>query len=207
MLWALQNPPAVTANNMNVYGTAFSTRGNSVQIQSSEPRRRRRGGGSRQFESGPCYLRQHIIAVCCLFHGLHEMNQCHQSHPGKPGNHSTNEQLCAPRSCWSLMSAQAVIAGFLCVYKGSHRRKIFPRLGNSRLSHVNCLTSNRSFAHSAAFPQTQHSQALSPHPISPVIHSRSLALLIYCQSLLRQRTVKSERQTQKVKPHRSRSLH
>lgn len=129
---------------------AFSTRGNSGQIQRIELRRR--GDGSCQFKSGPCYLQQRIIAVCCLFHGLHEINRCHQSRIGKPGNHSTNEQLCAPWSCWSLMPAQAVIAGFLHVYEGSHRWKIFPRLGNSRLSRVNSRMSNRSFAYSAAFP-------------------------------------------------------
>lgn len=149
---------------MNIYGTAFSTCGNSIQIQRTEPRR---GGGSHQFESGPCYLRQRIIAVCCLFHGLHEMNRCHQSHPGKPGNHSTDEQLRAPRSCWSLMSAQAVIAGFLRVYEGSHGQKIFPRLGNSRLSHINSPTSNRSFAHSAAFPTDAALAGSVPSPYFP----------------------------------------
>lgn len=158
---------------------------------------RRRGGGSRQFKSGPCYLQQRIIAVCCLFHGLHEMNRCHQSCPEKSGNHSTNEQLCAPRSCWSLMSAQAVIAGFLRVYKGSHRRKIFPWLGNSHLSHVNSLMSNGSFVRSAAFPTDAALAGSVASPYFPaVIHSRSLALLTHCQSLWRRRTVvKSETQT------------
>lgn len=164
MLWALQNPPTVTANNMNVYGMAFSTRGNSVQIQRTKPRR---GGGSHQLKSGPCYLQQRIIALCCLFHGLHEMNRCHQSHPRKPGNHSTNEQLCAPRSCWSLVSAQAVVAGFLCVYEGSHGWKIFPWLGNSCLSHVNSPMSHRSFVHSAAFPTDAALAGSLPSPSFP----------------------------------------
>lgn len=179
---------------------AFSTHGNSGQIQRIEPRRR--GDGSCPFKSGPCYLRQRIIAVCCVFHGLHEINRCHQSRPGKPGNHSTNEQLCAPWSCWSLMSAQAVIAGFLHVYEGSHRWKIFPRLGNSRLSRGNSCMSNR-FCAVCNLSRRRSTRRLCPLTLfPPIIHSRSLALLTHCQSLLRWRiVVKSERQTQKVKTH------
>ena len=50
------------------------------------------------------------------------------------------------------MAVQAVVAGFLHVYEESHRRKIFPRLGNSHLSHISSLMSSRSLVQSAAFP-------------------------------------------------------
>lgn len=158
---------------------------NSVQRPRAEPRRT---GRSHQFQSGPCYLRQCIADMCCLFPGLQEMNWCHQPRPGKAGTHRTNEQLCAARSCWSLVSAQAVTAAFLHVYEGSHGRKMFPWLGSSHLSHISSDVLGEFCALCSA-------HRICPLTQFPVTHPRFPALLTHCQNLPRWRiVVKSERQ-------------
>lgn len=84
----------------------------------------------------------------------------------------------------------------------------FCTVGEFISSHVNALMPKRSFAHSAACPTDTALRGCVPFTLSPPItHPRSLARLTHCQSLLRWRiVVKSEGQTQKVKPHTEVSL-
>lgn len=111
---------------------------------------RRRRGGSGRLQSGPRYLRQRVLAGSCLLMACMRRTDATNLLLGRQETTAQMSSSVHPRLLQP--TAQAAIAGFLCVYQGSQRWKIFPWLGNSRLSHINSLMANRSSAHSAAFP-------------------------------------------------------